>query len=58
MLLIYFSLTILVLIIESHWTEDRDISRKRTFDIEQNSTCKPNESYEVVKDCEPCTGNT
>ncbi|XP_044745586.1 protein JTB-like isoform X2 [Coccinella septempunctata] len=48
-------LTILVLIIESQWTEARDISRKRTFVIEQNSTCWQHETYEIIKDCEPCT---
>ncbi|KAL3288914.1 hypothetical protein HHI36_003359 [Cryptolaemus montrouzieri] len=47
--------TILVLVIESNWTDARDISRKRTFIVEQNSSCWQKESFEVLKDCEPCT---
>jgi hypothetical protein len=49
-------LTVLVLIIESHWTESRNPGRKRNFPIEQNSTCWEKEEYKVVKDCEPCSG--
>lgn len=45
----------MVLIVESHWTDAKEISRKRSFIIEQNSTCWQHESYEVIKDCEPCT---
>ncbi|XP_044263726.1 protein JTB [Tribolium madens] len=48
-------LTVLVLIIESHWTDSRGPSRKRTFPVEQNSTCWEKEKYEIIKDCEPCS---
>ncbi|XP_060519894.1 protein JTB [Cylas formicarius] len=49
-------LTIVILIVESHWTDNERISSKRrSFIVEQNSTCWEKESYEVVKDCEPCT---
>jgi hypothetical protein len=48
-------LTVLVLIIESHWRESRNPGRKRNFPIEQNSTCWEKEEYKVVKDCEPCS---
>ncbi|KAJ3649722.1 hypothetical protein Zmor_021447 [Zophobas morio] len=48
-------LTVLVLFVESHWTESSSPSRKRTFPIEQNSTCWEKEKYEVIKDCEPCS---
>lgn len=48
----------MVLIIESHWTEGSPSqTRKHLFPVEQNSTCWEKEKYEVVKDCEPCTGN-
>ncbi|KAL1512818.1 hypothetical protein ABEB36_002341 [Hypothenemus hampei] len=49
-------LTIVVLIVESHWTDNnRSTSKKNTFIVEQNSTCFEKGPYEVVKDCEPCT---
>lgn len=45
-----------VLIVESHWTDgNRRSSKKNNFIVEQNSTCFEKEPYEVVKDCEPCT---
>ncbi|XP_022903318.1 protein JTB [Onthophagus taurus] len=46
-------LTILVLIIESNWTESN--LKKREFPIEQNSTCRDKEKHVVIKECEPCT---
>lgn len=45
-------LTIFVLIVESRWTTN---SRHTYFRIEQNSTCKTNEEFEIIKDCHPCT---
>lgn len=48
-------LTILVLIVESHWTETNN-PRKRVFPVEQNSTCWEREKYEVVNECQACTG--
>lgn len=52
-----FRLTIFILIIESHWTDrTNNPSRKRTFPVEQNSTCWKTEKYDIVKDCQPCTG--
>lgn len=47
-------LTVLVLIVESHWTEKSN-SRKRIFPVEQNSTCWERETFEVVRECQPCT---
>lgn len=46
-------LTILVLIIESRWTES---PRPRQFIIENNSTCWLREEYTIIQDCHPCTG--
>lgn len=48
-------LTVLVLIIESHWTESNRHIRKQNFVVEQNSSCWEKEKYEVIKDCEPCS---
>ncbi|CAH1982947.1 unnamed protein product [Acanthoscelides obtectus] len=48
-------LTVLVLIIESHWTDGKQRIRKPKFLVEQNSTCWEKEKYEVIKDCEPCS---
>lgn len=50
-----FSVTILVLIIESRWT---DIPKQRdsSFIIENNSTCWQREEYVIISDCHPCTG--
>lgn len=50
----HFSVTILVLIIESRWTES---PKQRQFIIENNSTCWQREEYEIIRDCHPCTGN-
>ncbi|CAG9763669.1 unnamed protein product [Ceutorhynchus assimilis] len=49
-------LTIVVLIVESHWTDNNHIpTRKTNFEVEHNSTCFQKEAYEVIKDCEPCS---
>ncbi|KAJ8982912.1 hypothetical protein NQ317_004566 [Molorchus minor] len=48
-------LTVLVLIVESHWTESNKHLKKQNFVVEQNSTCWEKEKYEVIKDCEPCS---
>ncbi|KAJ8962926.1 hypothetical protein NQ318_001338 [Aromia moschata] len=48
-------LTVLVLIVESHWTESNKRIKKQNFVVEQNSTCWEKEKYEVIKDCEPCS---
>ncbi|XP_056633221.1 protein JTB [Diorhabda sublineata] len=48
-------LTILVLLIESHWTESTKRPKKSNFVVEQNSTCWEAGHYENVKECEPCT---
>ncbi|KAI4467813.1 hypothetical protein MML48_2g00014126 [Holotrichia oblita] len=47
-------LTILVLIVESHLT-DRISNKKRDFPVEQNSTCKDKDTFEIIKHCEPCS---
>ncbi|XP_023025205.1 jumping translocation breakpoint protein JTBR [Leptinotarsa decemlineata] len=48
-------LTILVLVVESHWTESNKHSRKSNFIVEQNSTCWEKEKFDVIKECEPCS---
>ncbi|KAG7198186.1 hypothetical protein KM043_005600 [Ampulex compressa] len=46
-------LTILVLIVESHWT---DSSSKLYLDnFENSTTCTSGEEYEVISECQPCT---
>lgn len=47
-----FRATILVLILESRWTE----YPRRNFIIENNSTCYLKQEYEIIRDCHPCTG--
>lgn len=55
--LTYFRLTVLVLVVESHWTDATGSRRKKSFpEIENNSTCWKRESYVVIQDCHPCTG--
>lgn len=44
--------TIIVLIVESRWTE----SPRRNFIIESNSTCYLHEDFEIIRNCHPCTG--
>lgn len=48
------SLTIVVLIIESNWT-DAPNRQQQQFILENNSTCWQKEHYTIIKDCEPCT---
>lgn len=45
-------LTILVLIIESQWTE---APRQKQFILENNSTCWLKEEFVILQDCQPCT---
>lgn len=52
----YCRLTILVLIVESHWTDHNKQARKHNFLVEQNSSCWEKEKFDVIKDCEPCSG--
>lgn len=52
-----FSLTILVLIVESHWTESTKQIKRSTFLVEQNSTCWQTDKYEVIQECKPCSGS-
>lgn len=50
------ALTVLVLIVESHWTDGTGTRRKKIFPaIENNSTCWKRETYTVIQDCHPCT---
>lgn len=52
----FFSVTIFVLIVESHWTNTNNSSSQKKFIIENNSTCWQREEYTVIRDCHPCTG--
>ncbi|XP_066599471.1 protein JTB [Prorops nasuta] len=46
-------LTILVLIVESHWA---DTPNKLYLDnFENNKTCASGEEYEIVSECHPCS---
>ncbi|XP_024936374.1 protein JTB [Cephus cinctus] len=47
-------LTILVLIVESNWTESSS-DNPFSENIEVNSTVIPNGEYEVISECHPCT---
>ncbi|XP_015511244.1 protein JTB [Neodiprion pinetum] len=47
-------LTILVLIIESNWT-DTDSSKAFVESVEKNSSCYLNEEFDVILECHPCT---
>ncbi|KAH1007429.1 protein JTB [Dendroctonus ponderosae] len=50
------ALTLLVLVLESYWTENnRTAARKNRFIVEQNSSCFEKEPYVVLKECEPCS---
>lgn len=46
-------LTVLVLIIESHWTEGAGKLYIKNF--EPNSTCISGDNYKVLSECHPCT---
>ena len=46
-------LTVLVLIVESHWT---DSSNKLYLEnYENNATCMSGDEYEITSECHPCT---
>lgn len=48
-----YRLTILVLIVESHWT---DTPNKLYLDnFENNTTCDSGEEYEITSECHPCS---
>ncbi|XP_051167498.1 uncharacterized protein LOC127285494 [Leptopilina boulardi] len=47
-------LTILVLIVESHWT-DSSTSKPFVEVFENNSSCLNGETYEIIDECQPCT---
>ncbi|XP_011503143.1 PREDICTED: protein JTB [Ceratosolen solmsi marchali] len=47
-------LTILVLIIESHWT-DHTTGKIFVENIEANSTCFSGEDFKIISECNPCT---
>lgn len=50
---IFYRLTVLALIIESHWTSS---SNKLYIDnFENNSSCISNDEYEIISECHPCT---
>ncbi|KAG5320626.1 JTB protein, partial [Acromyrmex charruanus] len=46
-------LTVLALIIESHWTNSS--SKLYVDNYENNSSCISGEEYEVISECHPCT---
>lgn len=48
-----YSLTILVLFIESEW--DLISPRPKQFVVEKNSTCYQREEFETITHCSPCT---
>lgn len=56
--LVNFRLTLLVLIFESHWTNEsgHHYSRHSHKNTTQGSGCWLTEEFEIVKDCAPCTG--
>lgn len=47
-------LTILVLIVESHWTNTSN-SKPFLENFENHSTCALGEEYQVISECHPCT---
>lgn len=53
----FFRLTILVLVVESNWTDTGSRHYKNFPAVENNSTCWLTQKYEVINDCHPCTGN-
>ncbi|XP_012277445.1 protein JTB isoform X2 [Orussus abietinus] len=53
-MLLYYRLTVLVLIVESHWTETTS-SKPYIENFENNSACATNEEVEVISECQPCT---
>ncbi|XP_044734882.1 protein JTB [Chrysoperla carnea] len=49
------ALTILVLVVESNWTDTGPRHYKNFPAVENNSTCWLTQKYEVINDCHPCT---
>ncbi|XP_008544150.1 uncharacterized protein LOC103568906 [Microplitis demolitor] len=47
-------LTILVLIVESQWT-DSENNKPYVENLERNATCTTNGDYEIISECHPCT---
>ncbi|XP_043282849.1 protein JTB [Venturia canescens] len=47
-------LTILVLIVESHWTDSTN-SKPFAVAFDSNATCPLNEKFEVLTECHPCS---
>ncbi|XP_015112670.1 uncharacterized protein LOC107038215 [Diachasma alloeum] len=47
-------LTVLALIVESHWTESTS-SKPFVENFEHNNTCADSGQYEVIDECHPCT---
>lgn len=52
-LLISFRLTILVLIVESHWTDNSNKLYLENF--ENNTRCVSGDEYEITSECHPCS---
>ncbi|CAL7937032.1 unnamed protein product [Xylocopa violacea] len=46
-------LTVLVLIVESHWTDNSN--KLYLENIENSTTCISGEEYEITSECHPCT---
>ncbi|XP_043252865.1 uncharacterized protein LOC122397646 [Colletes gigas] len=46
-------LTVLVLIVESHWTDSS--SKLYLENYENNTTCLSGEEYEIISECHPCS---
>lgn len=49
----YFRLTILVLIVESHWTDNP--SKLYLENFENNTRCISGDEYEITSECHPCS---
>ena len=58
---LFFRLTVVVLILESHFAAESvspsSASHKsKQFPTENNSTCWQHQEYTLVSECHPCTG--
>ncbi|XP_014221015.1 protein JTB [Trichogramma pretiosum] len=47
-------LTVLVLIVESHWTESPG-GKIYVDNIEDNTTCQAGEEFKIISECHPCS---
>ncbi|XP_033323663.1 jumping translocation breakpoint protein JTBR isoform X1 [Megalopta genalis] len=47
------SLTVLVLIVESHWTDNSNKLYIENF--ENNTACLSGDEYEIISECHPCS---